>query len=53
MISSQITDASRNHLEPQMAKNSNKSVVMPIFWMEENVQGLPEDVQRFKDVVYR
>ncbi|GAX79808.1 hypothetical protein CEUSTIGMA_g7248.t1 [Chlamydomonas eustigma] len=53
MISSQITDASRIHLEPQMAKNSNKSVVMPIFWMEENVQGLPEDVQRFKDIVYR
>lgn len=52
MASSEITSVARAHLEPKMAKTNNLSVIIPIFWFEENAVGSNEAIEGFRDRVY-
>lgn len=53
MVSSEITLAARQHLEPQIAKNNNQSIITPIFWQEENIHATDQDLANFRGKVYR
>ncbi|KAG1670566.1 hypothetical protein FOA52_012138 [Chlamydomonas sp. UWO 241] len=51
-MSSALTAQAKAHLEPKIAASSNASVVIPIFWQEENIWAGESDVRGFKSRVY-
>ena len=52
MVSSEITLAARMHLEPQIAKTNNRSIITPIFWTQEDIRATDEDLENFRSKVY-
>lgn len=52
MVSSEITLAARMHLEPQIAKTNNRSIITPIFWTQEDIHATDEDLENFRGKVY-
>ena len=53
MVSSDISSAARMHVEPQIARWTNQSMIMPMYWSQEHVFATDEDLSRFKGSVYR
>lgn len=53
MVSSDLSLAARMHVEPQIARWTNQSMIMPIYWSQEYVHATEGNLQQLKGSVYR